>query len=365
MLWEDNAMSATQKDVGEQLEELYLDLAREHLQPLWTQERDLVPWSPKPAAVPWLWRWKSLQALATRSGDLVTLDRGGDRRVIMMSNPGLGGKPFATPTLMGNIQFLGPHESAPAHRHSPDAIRFVLQGEGVWTTVEGDACDMHPGDLVLTPNWTWHDHSNDTDDPMIWFDGLDVPTALALDATFFELYPSDLQPQPTVHNRSTRTFGGRGLLPLGAADSSRNHSPLFIYRWADTEAALDAMLEEQGGPMVSLQFVDPTSGRPVLPTIGCEMHRIAPGGRSKPVRKVGNSVFVVYRGHGASVINGQRFDWGPGDSFVTPSWAVVDHEAKTAADVFAITDRPVLEALGLYREESLDEPQEIVSRFDR
>ena len=120
---------------------------------------------------------------------------------------------------MGNIQFLGPHESAPAHRHSPDAIRFVLQGEGVWTTVEGDACDMHPGDLVLTPNWTWHDHSNDTDDPMIWFDGLDVPTALALDATFFELYPSDLQTQPTVHNRSTRTFGGRGLLPLGAADS--------------------------------------------------------------------------------------------------------------------------------------------------
>ena len=94
MLWEDNAMSAMQKDVGEQLEELYLDLAREHLQPLWTQERDLVPWSPKPAAVPWLWRWKSLQALATRSGELVTLDRGGDRRVIMMSNPGLGGKPL-------------------------------------------------------------------------------------------------------------------------------------------------------------------------------------------------------------------------------------------------------------------------------
>ncbi|MGH3327905.1 MAG: cupin domain-containing protein, partial [Streptomycetales bacterium] len=166
-----------------------------HLQPLWTQTGDLMPFHPRPDAVPWLWRWKRLKPLAERAGELVPIERGGERRVLALSNPGLGGRPFATPTLWAAVQYLGPRESAPAHRHTPGAIRFVLEGEGVWTLVNGDPCAMAPGDLILTPSWNWHEHHNPHDHPMVWFDGLDIPLLKALDAVFYENYP-DLYVDP-------------------------------------------------------------------------------------------------------------------------------------------------------------------------
>src|ERR1700758_5569263 len=148
------------------LEELYRGFEKEQLVPLWTEIGDLMPASPRSAAVPHLWRWEQLRELAAQAGSLVPVGRGGERRAIAMANPGLGGRPFATPTLWAAFQSLGGHERAPAHRHSAAAIRFVLEGDGVWTTVDGDAIEMHPCDLVLTPGWTWHDHFNDGDGTM-------------------------------------------------------------------------------------------------------------------------------------------------------------------------------------------------------
>ena len=177
---------ATDVRIESELEQFYAELTQHNLQPLWTQAKDLMSKHPKPEAVPWLWRWETLRRLAARGGELVGIERGGERRVLSLSNPGLNGLPFATPTLWGAVQYLNPHESAPAHRHTAAAIRFVLEGDGVWTTVNGDACDMHPGDLVLTPAWTWHDHCNDGDKTMIWFDGLDLPLVNAIDAMFYE-----------------------------------------------------------------------------------------------------------------------------------------------------------------------------------
>src|SRR5215510_9887842 len=122
-----------------ELEALYADIAASDLQPLWTQARTLMPDHPLPATRPWLWQWGMLRSLAERAGKLITVERGGERRVLALANPGLNGLPFATATMWGAIQFLGPHESAPAHRHTPVAIRFVIEGSGVWTTVNGDA----------------------------------------------------------------------------------------------------------------------------------------------------------------------------------------------------------------------------------
>jgi gentisate 1,2-dioxygenase len=314
--------------------------------------------------VPWLWRWKTLRELAERAGELITIDRGGDRRVLSLANPGLEGAPYATSTLWGAVQYLNPGEHAGAHRHTPGAIRFVLEGDGVYTTVNGDACDMHPGDLVLTPSWNWHDHNSASDRPMIWFDGLDMPTVNALDAIFFELYPDEMLQPIEARNRSERRYPSKGLLPAGAgAAPGPGHSPLLAYRWADTDAALDGLLAENGGPMASLEFTDPTTGRPVMPTMACEMHRIMPGKRTATTRKVGSSVLVAYRGAGASVINGTRFEWGPGDMLAVPSWATVDHQTSEPSDLFAISDAPVLKALGLYREITLSQPQEVASTF--
>jgi gentisate 1,2-dioxygenase len=354
----------TQTSEQTRLDQFYADLETYDLKPLWPIAMELMPLEPKPRTVPWLWRWKTMRQLAERAGDLITLDRGGDRRVLSLANPGLGGLPYASSTLWGAVQFLNGGEHAGAHRHTPGAIRFVLEGDGVYTTVNGDACEMHPGDLVLTPGWTWHDHNSSSDRPMIWFDGLDMPTVNALDAIFFENYPNEMLQPVEARNRSERRFPGKGLLPAGSrTQTGPGHSPLLVYRRADTDAALRALLEESGGPMASLEFTDPTSGRPVLPTMACQMHRVLPGERTLATRKVGSSVLVVYQGSGATVINGTRFEWGSGDMLVVPSWATVDHEASEPSDLFAISDAPVLQALGLYRELALDEPQEAVATF--
>jgi gentisate 1,2-dioxygenase len=230
--------------------------------------------------------------------------------------------------------------------------------------VNGDACDMTPGDLVLTPSWTWHDHNSGADGPMLWFDGLDLPLIAQLDAIFFENYQDELlQPVEGEHNRSLRLYGTPGLLPADASDGERRASPLLIYRRGDTDAALAALLTERGGPMATLNFVDPTTGQPALPTLGCAMHRLVPGERTTALRKTGSSVFVVYQGRGYSVIDGQRFDWGEGDMFVVPSWAALDHEAAELSDLFTINDAPPLKALGLYRELDLGEAQPVRSSF--
>jgi gentisate 1,2-dioxygenase len=327
-------------------------LAAKDLQPLWTQVADLMPNQPIPRTKAWLWKWTTVLPLAQRAGELIQVGRGGERRVLALANPGLGGLPYTSATLWGAYQYLGAHESAPAHRHTPAALRFVVEGSGVWTTVNGDACDMAPGDLVLTPSWTWHDHSNPTDAPMVWFDGLDLPLVAVLESVFFEPYPELLQPVEGDHNTSIRLHGGRGLRPLGEPPSPR-HSPLLIYRWRDTDSALDDLLNARGGPVASLEFVNPSTGGPALPTLGCEMHRLVAGARTPAMRRTGSSVVVVFRGRGMSVVNGERFDWERGDVLVLPSWATVEHEAAEPADLFSVTDRPVLEAMHLYREETV------------
>jgi len=136
-----------------------------------------------------------------------------------------------------------------------------------------------------------------------------------------------------------------------------------VYRWADTDRSLDALLAQHGGPLVTLEYTNPLTGGPALPTLACEFHRVAPFGRTTPYRKVGASVYVVYRGSGESIIDGQRFEWGHGDMFVVPSWSTVEHQTSEPSDLFAISDRPILEALHLFRDEWLETPQEVVRTF--
>lgn len=337
-------------------------LAAKDLQPLWTQSSRLMPNQPRPQTVPWLWKWSTLLPLAERAGEIITVTRGGDRRVLALANPGLGGQPYTSSTLWAAIQYLGPRESAPAHRHTPSAIRFVMQGRGVWTTVNGDSCEMRPGDLILTPNWAWHDHHNEGDEPMVWFDGLDLPFVGAMEAVFFENLPDERQ-AITGQNESQRRYGGRAMRARAGADVPP-YSPLLRYPWDETDRALTDLLASQGGPMATLEYANPLDGRPAIPTFSSEMHRIAAGGRTRPARKVGSSVFVAYHGTGSTIVNGQRFDWEPGDIFVTPSWSIVEHHADEQADLFAISDRPILEALHLYRETELQSPQAVIATFE-
>ena len=206
------------------LEELYRGFEQELLIPLWTEIGDLMPLHPRSKALPHRWRWDALRALAARAGELVPVGRGGERRAIALANPGLGGRPFATPTLWAAIQYLMPGENAPEHRHTQHAFRFVLEGEGVWTVVGGDPVAMRRGDFLPQAGWNWHAHHNATTEPMAWIDGLDIPLQYITEAQFFEFGRDEISEREQTtpeRSRAERLWGHPGLTPIAEGGAGR------------------------------------------------------------------------------------------------------------------------------------------------
>src|SRR4051794_22446550 len=214
--------AADQPDVTPALEELYRGFEQELLVPLWTQIGDLMPAHPRSRAVPHLWRWENLRSLAAQAGEIVPVGRGGERRAIALANPSLGGKPYATPTLWAAIQYLMPGESAPEHRHTQHAFRFVVEGEGVWTVVNGDPVRMSRGDFLPQSAWNWHSHHNAAGAPMAWIDGLDIPFSYYTESQFFEFgrEVTGVSDRSTPErSRSERVWGHPGLRPVSQLDA--------------------------------------------------------------------------------------------------------------------------------------------------
>lgn len=342
-----------------ELRKLYDDFAASGLIPLWTEIGDLMPLTPQPEAAPHVWPWDTLLPLARRSGDLVPVGRGGERRAIALANPGLPGRPYATPNLWAAVQYLGPREVAPAHRHAQGAFRFILEGEGVWTVVNGDAVQMRPGDLLLTPSMHWHGHHHVGDEPMVWLDGLDIPLVHRLDAGFFEFGEDGVSDRSTpARSRSERLWGHPGLRPVSAADSP--NSPLMAYRWTGTDDALTAQLEleEEGYAGViepghaGIRFTNPGTGRDALASLRTEMHRLRPGATTATRRTVGSAVWQVFRGSGTVTLDDRVTEVSDGDLIAVPSWCALTIAAHTRLDLFTFSDAPVYEALGLARTET-------------
>ncbi len=338
------------------LARLHADFERHGLLPLWTQRDDLMPTVPRPAARPHVWPWAEVLPLAERAGDLVPVGRGGERRAIAYANPGLPGLPYATPTLWAAVQYLGPREVAPAHRHSQSAFRFVLYGEGVWTLVDGDPVEMRRGDLLLTAGWAWHEHHNTADAPMVWLDGLDIPLVAGLDAGFFEFGPDEVTDRSTPEaSRSERLWAHPGLRPIGAP--AGRSSPLGAYRWAHTDAALTEQLalEAEGHPgtvgpgHAAVRFTDPTDGSDALSTMRLEVHRLAPGASTATRQDVGSSVWQAFAGSGTVTLGDEQLDVVEGDVVAVPSWCPVAWTSADGLDLFVFSDAPVIEALALDR----------------
>jgi len=341
------------------LRELYAGLDQELLVPLWTQIADLMPASPRPAAVPHRWRWEQLARLAARAGELVPVGRGGERRAIALANPGLGGAPFATPTLWAAIQYLNPREDAPVHRHTQHAFRFVVEGEGVWTVVDGDPVAMRRGDFLLTPGWRFHGHRNHADTPMAWLDGLDIPLVHALGSAFFEYGPDQVPAAATpARSASERLWAHPGLRPVLYPNPAPS-SPIAAYRWEHTDAALrdQLALEADGAAGVvepghaAVRFTNPTTGLDVMPTIRAEMHRLAAQVRTTERRETGSSVWQVFDGGGIAHVAGHAWQVAPGDLIAVPSWSGYRFESEHGLDLFRFSDAPVLERLHAWREQ--------------
>jgi gentisate 1,2-dioxygenase len=366
------AASPDQPAVTPALEALYRGFEQELLIPLWMQIGDLMPLEPHPRAVPHLWRWKALRALADEAGHIVPVGRGGERRAIALANPGLGGRPFATPTLWAAIQYLMPGEDAPEHRHTQHAFRFVVEGSGVWTVVGGDPVPMNRGDFLPQAGWNWHAHHNATAEPMAWIDGLDIPFQYAAETQFFEYGRdriSDFERITPERSRSERLWGHAGLSPVGVAAPGPG-SPLFRYKWEHTDRALSDQLQLQAeghdGAVepnhAAIRYTDPATGRDVLPTIRAEMHRILSGAETTPVRETGSSVYQVFDGSGTVSVSDRSWSVTRGDLFVVPSWQLFSAKSEAgstdsdtgALDLFRFSDAPVFESLHLHRMETFE-----------
>ena len=353
----ENVGHAMMPDDSPELRALYKGFEQENLIPLWTQLGDLMPIHPKSKAVPHVWKWDKLLPLAEKSGELVPVGRGGERRAIGLANPGLAPNAYVSPTMWAAIQYLGPRETAPEHRHSQNAFRFVVDGEGVWTVVNGDPVRMSRGDSLLTPGWNFHGHHNDTDQPMAWIDGLDIPFSQQMDVGFFE-FGSDTVTDYATPNYSSgeRLWCHPGLRPLSQLQNTVS-SPIGAYRWEFTDRALaeQLLLEDEGVPATvapghaAIRYVNPTTGGDVMPTIRCEFHRLREGVETAVRQDVGSTVFQVFEGRGAVVLNGVTHKLDKGDMFVVPSWITWSLQAETQFDLFRFSDAPIMERLDFMR----------------
>ncbi len=338
-----------------------------HMYGLWELASQMTP-HPQPKMIAYMWRKRLLESIIRESGEAVPV--GDERRALQLFNPGLGGRWATTNSLIAAVQLLLPGEVARAHRHTPTAIRFIMEGAGAYTAVDGERVYMAPGDLILTPSWAWHDHGNETDGPVIWMDGLDIPLIQSLEAMFFQFYTAPQVPATRPPNASKRLHGNAHLSPTWVKEKPQS-SPLLLYSWDRTWEALMALREHEGSLFdgISLEYRHPQTGGPLLPTMACWVQLLRPGERTMAHRHTGSAVYYVVQGDGATVIDGQRFVWGKGDIIAMPPWALHEHANGSASEdavLFSIQDTPVLEALGLYYEEALIESgghQDVTSIF--
>lgn len=330
----------------------YADLRQFSMGPLWAVLGEALTPEPRVRSVPCLWRYADVRPRVLRAGELVSAAEA-ERRVLMLLNPGLGGKPAATTTLYAGVQLILPGEVARTHHHTPAALRFVIEGEGGYTAVSGEKAAMRKGDYLTTPNWTWHDHGNEGEGPVIWLDGLDIPLVTNLDAIFFEEFGEDRQPITKPAEDSLRRWGAN-LKPTWQQPAGP-YSPILNYRWETSRAALHALREDAGSPFdgVIMEYTNPYTGGPTLPTMAAYLQLLRRGEHTQAHRHVASTVYHVAEGGGYSVIAGERFDWAEGDTFVAPAWAWHEHAALEGETVlFSFSDRPVLQAFALDREQA-------------
>jgi gentisate 1,2-dioxygenase len=347
-------MNMNDAEVAASLETLHEDMRRAHMAPTWKYVSDFVAKSPRVSYRPWLWKWNDILPLIMLSGNLITPERGAERRSMEHVNPDLTPFYSTSHTIATAFQLVRAGEHAPAHRHAAGAIRFAAKSRGgvVYTRVQGERLMMEENDLLLTPAGTWHEHHNATDHDIIWLDALDFPLVNLLQASYFE--PGESADCPAKPDRYTA--GRLGLYrPAGWGPYPESH-PVMRYAWRDMKAALEALRGEKGSPFdgILLEYVNPINSGPTLPTMTCRAQLLRPAEKTARHRATSSTVYYVIAGEGCSVIEGQRFDWTPGDVFVVPTWAWHEH-ANGAADsayLFSITDEPVLRTLGLYREEA-------------
>ncbi len=341
------------RDLEAQREAFYRRIDPHSMAPLWTRLKSLVPPEPTPIGVAYRWRYADVRPHVLESADHISA-REAERRVLILENPALRGSSQITSTLYAGLQLIMPGEIAPAHRHTQCALRFIVEGEGAYTAVEGEKTLMRPGDFVITPSWTWHHHGNESARPMVWLDGLDIPLVAHFNSTFREDHLIEEAPVERPVGESLARYGS-GLMPVGYRRTSLN-SPVFNYPYDRTREVLHA-LGKAGPPDAHLghlmRYVNPVDGGWAMPTMATMIRLLPAAFATQPYRSSDSMVFIVAEGAGHVEVNGERLDLAPHDVFVVPGWMAYSIAAREELVVFSYSDRVAQEKLGFFREQRL------------
>jgi gentisate 1,2-dioxygenase len=348
-------------------EQLYRDMNPLNLTPLWEVLHALVPLQPTSPCVPALWKYEEVRPFLMRAGEAITAEEA-VRRVLILENPALRGQSAITQSLYAGLQLILPGEVAPSHRHTQSALRFIVEGSDAYTAVDGERTTMRPGDFIITPSWTWHDHGHEgrafSDDskagePVVWLDGLDIPMIRFFDAGFAE---NDTAKSQTVTRAEGTSYAryGYNMAPVRHDAPFGGTSPIFSYPYERSRDALerlerDAPVDDWDG--VKLRYLNPLTGGSPMPTMATFMQKLPAGFSGKGWRQTDGAVYSVVEGDGRVAIEGDgrsfSFDLSPRDHFVVPSWHTARLSSERGCVLFSYSDRPVHQALGIHHEERL------------
>ena len=330
--------------------------ATDQLSPLWTTR--LVPPLPKDhvRAKPHLWDYDgAVRALLLEAGPLITAAEA-QRRVLTLENPGLGGSHRILESLYAGLQLILPGEIAPAHRHTPSALRFILEGNGAYTAVSGEKSVMRPGDFIITPSMTWHDHGHEGDGPVVWMDGLDIPMVGLFGPMFFEIYPSERAPESRPPGDSLARYGAN-MRPINET-WDKPESPIFSYPYERSRDALERMRKRDAwdpAAGLKLEYIDPTRGGAAMPTISTFLQLLPKGFAGARYRTTENAVYSPVEGRGRAIVgdgpDAVVLNWKPRDIFAIPCWMPYRLEADEDATLFSYSDRVAQQKLGFWRED--------------
>jgi gentisate 1,2-dioxygenase len=369
------------------LKALYENVAAKHLFPYWATTKDVANDEDRqllaaPQAIPFLWRCaEDIEPILDQAVQLVTMDDS-ERRSLVLMNPGLAPRRATVSTMYTAYRLNDANEIMPPHRHSPNAIRFGLKGKGNFTGVDGENIVFGPGDMVLTPNDTWHNHGTVGNEPALNLSVLDLPLVELLNAVHFEhdykemengkLVSKKQQSERFSSDYSQRIYGYGGLLPRFAGKQKRGagtSSPMFVYRWEMMRELLDRHKDNEGdahdGLMV--EYVDPTNGQPVFQTITFFAQMIQPGCRTLPVKSTTSLLVSPFEGRGHAIVDGERFNWSKFDTLAVPGgrwFEYVNDSDKEPLILFVASDEPTLKKVGLYKKWGKSASGEIMQVFD-
>ena len=338
-------MPSEQKNRFDHLASLHDKYARLGLRGLWQRDNRSAP-----EVVPRIWRWSDMKPILEETLSAVRLPEDTDQRVIGLDVPGL-----STGSVFVSYQMINPGEKIPSHRHTPAQMRFIVKGSGAYTTSQGEAMFMEPGDLLVQPNWTWHGTTDPGNEPVFWIDIQDRNLVNYLGAFRRDLWPNN-DVEPTVH-RDNYYAQQTGLIRPSHVSTEDDVLPPIHYKWRDMTNALDEIAESAGlSPYDGrvFEYRHPSTGGHTLPTLSAQLQLLPPGAKTKEHRHTGMAMYLVVKGEGSTTVNGTTIEWHEHDCFLLPAWQWHAHQNAAQNDraiLFTVSDRPALEALGLYYEE--------------